>query len=164
MSEATNPSSPSNARNPRRSAARLAAVQALYQLEITGTGVETVILEFLTTRLGGDIEGAMLHDADAEFFAEVVRGVVRLQSKLDPFIHRKLAKGWKLERIDSTARAILRAGLYELTERADVPARVVIDEYIEIAHAFFDGDEPGFVNGVLDSAGRDLRADEVAGA
>lgn len=151
----------SKADNPRRTVSRLGAVQALYQLDMTGAGVETVILEFRTTRLGGELEGVALHDADDAFFEDLVRGVVRLQARLDPFIQRKLAKNWTLARIDSTARAILRAGLFELTERADVPARVVIDEYVEIANAFFDGDEPAFINGVLDAAARDLRKEEV---
>ena len=145
----------------RRTTARLAAVQALYQLEQTGAGVETVVLEFRTHRLGGDIEGAALKEADDAFFEDTVRGVVRLQTRLDPFIQRRLAEGWALARLDATARAILRAGLYELTNRPDVPAGVVIDEYVEIAKAFFDGPETSFINGVLDAAASETRPDEL---
>jgi len=144
-----------------RAAARLAAVQALYQMETAGVGVDGVVREFLDHRLGGEIEGAALVAGDPDHFADVVRGAVELQAKIDPYIHRKLAKGWTLARLDATARSILRAGLYELVRRPDVPYRVVIDEYVEIARDFFeDGDEPGFVNGVLDAAAREVRADE----
>jgi N utilization substance protein B len=148
--------------NHKRTAARLGAVQALYQLEYSGLGVDSVVLEFRTHRLGADIDGAPMHEADDDFFADVVRGVVKNQAKLDPFIQKKLAKGWTLARIDSTARAILRCGLYELANRADVPVNVVIDEYVELARDFFEeGSEPGFINGVLDSAARELRDDET---
>jgi N utilization substance protein B len=143
--------------NPRRSAARLAAVQALYQMETAGAGVEAVIREFLAHRLGGDIDGAALHDADAAFFADIVRGVTEAQRRIDPSIERELAKNWTLGRLDATARAILRAGVYELMRREDVPFPVVIDEYVEIANAFFDGDEPRFINGVLDAAAKAAR-------
>lgn len=145
---------------PARSAARLAAVQALYQMEACGQGVDATIREFETYRLGGEIEGARLHDADRAFFADILRGTVAAQDRLDPYLGRQLAAGWKLSRIDATARAILRAGLYELIRRADVPAKVVISEYLDIARAFFDGDEPKFINAVLDAAAREARADE----
>lgn len=147
--------------NRARTLARLAAVQALYQMEATGAGVEAVIAEFSAHRLGGDIEGAAIHDADAEFFADVVRGVVETQRRIDPLIERHLAEKWTLSRIESTARAILRAGMFELMRRTDVPYRVVIDEYVELANAFFDGPEPQFVNAVLDAAAREARGDEV---
>ncbi|MEM8936731.1 MAG: transcription antitermination factor NusB [Pseudomonadota bacterium] len=147
---------------PARSAARLAAVQALYQMEKTNIGVEAAIREFQDFRLGGDLDGAQLHKADARFFADILRGAVENQARLDGFLERQLAEGWKLSRIDSIARAILRAGLYELAQRADVPYKVVIDEYIEIAQSFFEGDEPKFINGVLDAASRAARADERA--
>ncbi|MEO0400029.1 MAG: transcription antitermination factor NusB [Pseudomonadota bacterium] len=146
----------------RRTTARLAAVQALYQMERTGIGVDSVILEFKHHRLGGDIDGVLLHDADDAFFEDAVRGVVRTQTKLDPYLERNLAANWTLKRIDSTARAILRAGLYELTARPDVPANVVINEYVALAKAFFDSDETGFINGVLDKAARELRSEERA--
>ncbi len=147
-----------------RSAARLAAVQALYQMEASGAGVETVIAEFRAHRLGGDIEGEALIDADDAFFAALVRGAVAAQPRIDPYIGAKLAKGWTLGRIDATARAILRSALYELTDRADVPFRVVIDEYLDIANAFFEGDQPQFINAVLDAAARETRSDEFAAA
>ena len=147
--------------NRARTAARLAAVQALYQMEATGLGVDAVIREFVAHRLGTEIEGAAIHDADADFFADVTRGVVDSQRRIDPYIERQLAKNWKLSRLDATARAILRAGLFELIMRADVPYRVVIDEYVEIAKAFFgEGDEPRFINAVLDAAAQDARPGE----
>lgn len=146
---------------PSRSAARLAAVQALYQMETTSQGVEATIREFKEFRLGRDIEGERIHAADAKFFGDILRGTVESQHRLDPYLQRQLAAGWKLKRIDATARAILRAALYELIRRPDVPARVVIDEYLNVANAFFEGDEPKFINGVLDSAAKAARADET---
>lgn len=145
-----------------RSAARLAAVQALYQMEVSGQGVEATIREFETYRLGGEIDGVRLHDADRALFADILRGVVAAQDRLDPYLARQLAAGWKLSRLDATARAILRAGLYELARRADIPAKVVINEYLNVAGAFFDGDEPKFINAVLDAAAREARTDEFA--
>ncbi len=147
-----------------RTNARLAAVQALYQMEAVGAGVDSVILEFRTHRLGGDIEGRLLHEADEDFFSELLRGVIRLQTKIDPSIERRLAKSWTLARLDSTARAILRAAAYELANRADIPAPTIINEYLEIANAFFVEDDPRFINAVLDQLARDLRADEFEGA
>ncbi len=143
-----------------RSAARLAAVQALYQMESSGKGVDAVINEFREFRLGSEMDGERLHKADAAFFADILTGTIETQRRLDPYIERQLAKGWKLARLDATARAILRAGLYELIRRPDVPFKVVINEYLDIANAFFDGDEPKFINGVLDSAARAARDDE----
>lgn len=147
-----------------RTNARLAAVQALYQMEAVGAGVESVILEFRTHRLGGDIEGCLLHEADEEFFSELLRGVIRLQSKIDPQIERRLAKSWTLARLDATARAILRAAAFELASRPDIPARSIINEYLEIANAFFGEDDPRFINAVLDVLARELRADEFESA
>lgn len=144
-----------------RTNARLAAVQALYQMEASGAGVESVILEFRTHRLGGDIDGNLLHDADEEFFSDLLRGVIRLQSKIDPLINKRLARGWTLARLDSTARAILRSAAFEFVNRADIPAGAVINEYIEIAKAFFGDDDPRFINAILDGMARDLRADEA---
>lgn len=146
---------------PARSAARLAAVQALYQMETAGLGVEATIREFKEHRLGETIDGATLHDADAKFFADILRGAVETQGRLDPYLQRQLATGWRLSRLDATVRAILRAGLYELIRRPDVPYKVVINEYVEIARAFFDADEPSFVNAVLDAAAKAARSDEV---
>jgi len=165
------PSGPRKARGdkpdagaPARSAARLAAVQALYQMETAGQGVEATIREFRDHRLGGEVDGEILHKADAAFFGDILRGAVEAQGRLDGYLERSLAAGWRLVRIDATARAILRAGLYELIRRPDVPARVVIDEYMNIANAFFSGDEPAFVNGVLDRAARAAREDEMPAA
>jgi N utilization substance protein B len=141
----------------QRSVARLAAVQALYQMETAGAGVETVVREFSDHRFGGDMEGEALAEADEAFFADLVRGVVADQDDVDKFIATRLAKNWRLERIDATLRAILRAGAYELTRRTDVPVEVAIDEYVEIAKSFFEGPEPGFVNAALDGIARDRR-------
>jgi N utilization substance protein B len=141
----------------QRSVARLAAVQALYQMEAAGTGVEAVVREFLDHRFGGDIEGEHLAEADEAFFADLVRGVVADQTAVDHAIAKRLASGWRLERIDATLRAILRAGAYELAHRPDVPTEVAIDEYVEIAKSFFEGPEPGFVNAALDGIARDQR-------
>ena len=148
----------SKAGHQERSVARLAAVQALYQMEAAGAGVEAVVREFLDHRFGGDIEGWRLAEADEAFFAELVRGVVEDQAAVDRAVAKRLATGWRLERIDATLRAILRAGAYELTRRPDVPTEVAIDEYVEIAKSFFEGPEPGFVNAALDGIGRDHRA------
>jgi len=145
----------------QRTNARLAAVQALYQMEQAGTGVETVILEFRTHRLGGDIEGVAIAEADEAFFADLMRGVVDAQARVDRTINAALAEGWSLSRLDATARAILRAAVFELADRPDVPARAVIDEYVALADAFFDGGaEPKFINGALDSIARRVRAEE----
>ncbi len=148
-------------RAPARSAARLAAVQALYQMETGGQGVDATIREFEDFRLGGELEGERVHAADKAFFADILRGAVETQKRLDPYLQRQLAKGWRLSRLDATVRAILRAGLYEMIRRADVPYKVVINEYVDIAKAFFDGDEPGFVNAVLDAAAKEARNDEI---
>ena len=141
-----------------RSVARLAAVQALYQMEAAGAGAEAVIREFVEHRFDRDIEGLTLAAADEAFFGDLVRGVVGEQAQVDKAIVRRLAEGWRLERLDATVRAILRAGAYELAHRPDVPVEVVIDEYVEVAKSFFEGTEPGFVNGALDAVARDVRA------
>jgi transcription antitermination protein NusB len=140
-----------------RSVARLAVVQALYQMEAAGAGAEAVIREFVDHRFDHDIEGVQLARADEEFFGALVRGVVEDQDAVDAAVRRRLASGWKLERIDATARSILRAGAYELIRRRDVPAEVAIDEYVEIAKSFFEGPEPGFINAALDAIARDER-------
>ncbi len=148
----------SKAAHQQRSVARLAAVQALYQMEAGGAGVEAVVREFLDHRFGGDIEGEHLAEADEAFFAELMRGMVAHQAAVDQAIAKRLAANWRLERIDATLRAILRAGAYELTQRPDVPTEVAIDEYVEIAKSFFEGPEPGFVNAALDGIARDHRS------
>ena len=119
-----------------RTVARLAAVQALYQMELSSSGVEAVIREFTEHRFDRDVEGVTLASADEAFFAELVRGVVARQREVDVAIVKRLAQGWRLERLDATVRAILRAGAYELEHRADVPTEVVIDEYVDIAKSF----------------------------
>ncbi|MFN3514567.1 MAG: transcription antitermination factor NusB [Phenylobacterium sp.] len=144
----------------RRSVARLAAVQALYQMEVSGAGVEAVIREFSEHRFDRGLEGEdsqPMAAADEGFFADLVRGVVSAQREIDTAVARRLASGWRLERLDATVRAILRAGAYELAHRPDVPAEVAIDEYVELAKSFFEGPEPGFVNGALDGVAKDVR-------
>ena len=140
-----------------RSVARLAAVQALYQMEVSGAGVDSVIREFGEHRFDRDVEGERLAAADEAFFAELAKGVVSNQAKVDQGIVKRLASGWRLERLDATARAVLRAGAFELMYRPDVPTEVVINEYVEIAKSFFEGPESGFINGALDAIARDAR-------
>ena len=140
-----------------RTVARLAAVQALYQMEIAATGVEAVVREFAEHRFDADLEGERLAEAYEDFFAEIVRGVVEHQAAIDRAVADRLASGWKLDRLDATLRAILRAGAFELTQRPDVPLEVAIDEYVEIGKSFFEGPEPGVVNGVLDAIAREAR-------
>jgi N utilization substance protein B len=142
-----------------RSASRLAALQALYQLEITGNAPDDVIEEFIEHRFSRIPEaGSTKHDE--AFFSDLVHGVLKHQIEIDLSIAKSLAQGWTLARIDSILRALLRAASYELVARRDVPAKVVIDEYVELARDFFDGDEPGFVNAVLDRLARRKRAAE----
>jgi N utilization substance protein B len=146
----------------RRTMARLAAVQALYQLELNpALDAEAVVREFARYRLGQEIEGEELAEADPAFFADVVRGVAADRERLDTDISAALVEDWPLARLDSVLRAILRAGVWELTHRADVPPRVSISEYTAIAHAFFTDREPAFANGVLDRLGRSLRSAEM---
>lgn len=140
-----------------RSVARLTAVQALYQMEVSGGGVETVVREFHNHRFGGDVEGIRLAQADEAFFAELVRGVVAAQTDIDKAITQRLSEGWRLERLDATARAILRCGTLELLHFGHVPHEVVIDEYVEIAKSFFAGAETGFINAALDGIAHDAR-------
>ena len=140
-----------------RTIARLAAVQALYQMELAGEGVETVIDEFSRHRFDADIEGQMLAEADEDYFAEIVRGVVTGQAAIDGAVKARLASNWRLERLDATLRALLRCGAWELRERKDTPREVVIDEYVELAKAFFDEAEAKFVNAALDGVARDAR-------
>ena len=140
-----------------RSVARRAAVQALYQMEVSGAGVDSVIREFSEHRFDRDVEGERLAAADEAFFAELAKGVVANQAKVDQGVVKRLASGWRLDRLDATARAVLRAGAYELMFRPDVPTEVVINEYVEIAKSFFEGPESGFINGALDAIARDAR-------
>lgn len=139
--------------------ARLAAVQALYQMELSGAGVETVVREFSAHRFDRDLEGEQLARADEAFFGELVRGVIDAQARIDAVIVDRLAQGWRLDRLDATVRAILRCGLHEVLSRGGAPPQVVIDEYVELAKSFFGtGSETAFVNAVLDQAARDDRA------
>ncbi len=147
----------------KRGAARLAAVQALYQMDVAGTGLNDIFAEFESHWLGGEIEGAQYRPAEAAFFRDIVGGVVREQSRLDPQIDAALARGWPLKRIEALLRAVLRAGAYELACRREVPARVVMSEYVDIAGAFVEAEETGMVNAVLDQLARRLRAAEFAG-
>ncbi len=140
-----------------RTVARLAAVQALYQMELAGEGVETVIREFANHRFDTDIEGEPLAEADEAWFADIVRGVIENQRKIDDTIKARLASNWRLERLDATLRALLRSGAWELGHKAEVPKEIVIDEYVELAKAFFDEAEAKFVNAALDGVARDVR-------
>lgn len=145
-----------------RTAARILAVQGLYQMDMAGTDINAVIRELETVRFDDQDDAQKDVRADRQFFADVLRGVVRRQRDIDPLIDHQLATGWRLVRVDSILRAILRAGAFELMERRDVPVKVVISEYINVAHAFFNEDEPKVVNGVLDRLARNLRAGELA--
>jgi len=144
----------------RRGAARLAAVQALYQMDIAATPVNDILAEFNSHWIGREVEGSQYLPAEAAFFRAIVEGVVREQRRIDPMIDKALEGGWPLKRVEALLRAVLRAGTYELESRTDVPARVVVSEYVDIAHAFLDRDETGMVNAVLDQLARSLRAAE----
>ncbi len=161
MTEATDKSRTTKPAN-KRGAARLAAVQALYQMDVVGTGVMETVAEYEDLRLGKELDGETYHAADASWFRSIVAGVVEGQKQIDPIVHASLSDDWPLARIDSILRAILRAGVFELSNRQDVPAKVVITEYVDIAKAFFDGDEPKMVNGVLDRVSRSVREGELA--
>lgn len=154
------PAKPDPRKANRRGAARLAAVQALYQMDIAGTGVNDIVAEFESHWIGREVEGEQYLPAEAAFFRDLVRGVLDEQRAIDPMIDDALAKGWPLKRIEAILRAVLRAGVFELSHRRDVPARVIVSEYVDVAHAFFDRDETGLVNGVLDQLARALRAEE----
>ena len=143
----------------QRGAARLAAVQALYQMDVGGTGVLEIVAEYETHRLGQELDGDTYLKADASWFRSIVAGVVRDQRQLDPMIGAALQDDWALSRLDSTVRAILRAGTFELRERKDVPIAVIVTEYVEIAKAFFEDEEPKLVNAVLDRIAKQVRAD-----
>lgn len=146
----------------RRSIARLAAVQALYQLELNpGLGAEAVIREFVRHRLGREIDGDQYGEADEGLFTEIVRGAASDRQRLDEAIAAVLTEEWPLGRLETILRIILEAGAYELMHRADIPPRVTLSEYIGIAHAFFSGREPVLANGVLDRLARTLRGAEL---
>jgi N utilization substance protein B len=144
----------------QRGAARLGAVQALYQMDVGGTTLPAVLAEFEAHRLGSEVEGERMRPADRAFFRALVSGVIEKQRSIDPMIHAALPPTWPLKRIDLTLRAILRCGTFELLWRRDVPARVAITEYVDIARAFYDVEEPGLVNGVLDRIAHDARPED----
>ena len=144
----------------KRGAARLAAVQALYQMDLAGAGLNEILAQFESHWLGREVEGAQYLPAEAAFFRDIVTGVVREQRALDPLIDAALADRWPLKRIETILRAVLRAGAYELGHRPDVPARVVVSEYADVAAAFVEREETGMVNAVLDQLAHSARAAE----
>lgn len=146
-----------NARSKSRSAARLAAVQALYQLEMEGTPVHILLHEFHAHRLGATIEDVTYAPAEQPFFDDVVSGVDKRRDEIDALIVARLSSGWSLDRLDKPMRQILRAGTYELLARADIATATIISEYVDVAHAFYDKRESGFVNGLLDAVAKDAR-------
>jgi transcription antitermination protein NusB len=145
-----------------RSAARLAAVQALYQMEVSEKGLNETCAEFESFWIGNEIEGQRYKAAEVAFFRDILTGVLADQGPIDRSIDQTLVEGWPLARVDAVLRAILRAGAYELKKRSDIPARVSIKEYVDVAGAFFDREEAGMVNAVLDGLARHYRADEFA--
>jgi N utilization substance protein B len=144
-------------RSRSRSAARLAAVQALYQLEMEETPLARLLHEFHEHRLGATIEDETYAEAEVAFFDDIVSGADARRAEIDALIAARLAEGWSLERLDRPMRAILRAGAYELVARPDVAAATVINEYLDVAHAFYDKRETGFVNGLLDAIAKGVR-------
>ena len=149
----------------RRGAARLAAVQALYQIELTGAPPDRVLREFVAHRIDAAPERAsdeVVGEADRELFAAIVRGASERRADLDGMVGSSLAAGWSLDRMDRVLRALLRAGAFELFSRPETPARVVINEYLDVAHGFMNADGARFANGVLDAMARRLRPAEFA--
>lgn len=144
-------------RSKPRSAARLAAVQALYQLEMEGTPMAQLLHEFHEHRLGATIEDVTYANAEVDFFNDVVKGVDARRDEIDANISAKLSEGWSIDRLDRPMRQILRAGTYELLARKDLPAGVIINEYVDVADAFYAKREKGFVNGVLDVIAKAVR-------
>jgi N utilization substance protein B len=143
----------------KRGAARLAAVQALYQMDVAGSGILEITAEYEQFRLGKEVDGAQYREADAQWFRAILAGVVEDQKLVDPVIRQALTEDWPLSRLDSTLRAILRAGVYELMRRQDVPVPVIVSEYVDIAKAFYEDDEPKLVNAVLDRVARRVRGE-----
>ena len=147
----------SSQRSTARSAARLAAVQALYQRDMEGTPLPRLLDEFHQHRLGREIEGDTYADAEVPFFDDIVRGVDARGEEIDAALDAKLAEGWSLKRLDKTLLQVLRCGTYELIARADIPTGAVISEYVDVAKAFFDDREAKFANGVLDAVAKEMR-------
>ena len=146
------------ARTKARSAARLAAVQALYQLDLDATPLAKLLDEFHRHRLGAEIEGDQYAEAETAFFDDVVQGVAARKDEIDALLAAKLATGWTLGRLDKTLLQVLRAGAFELLARADVPTATIITEYVDVAHAFFESREAKFVNGLLDAVAKVVRS------
>lgn len=138
----------------QRGAARLAAVQALYQMDVGRATLEDTLAQFGAFHLGREIEGEQYLPADADFFRQIVSGVTKYQLQIDPAVDQALAEGWPMERVDATLRAILRAAAFELLRRRDIPAKVVITEYVDVARAFYEDDASGLVNAALDTIAR----------
>jgi N utilization substance protein B len=158
MAEATKrPNAPRTAN--QRGAARLAAVQALYQMDVGRQSLEDTLAQFQVHHLGREIEGEQYLPADADFFRQIVTGVIRGQLDIDPTIDRALDRDWPMARIDATLRAILRAATFELLRRKDIPANVVISEYVDVTRAFYEDEAPGLVNGVLDAIAKQANRD-----
>lgn len=144
-------------RSKSRSAARLAAVQASYQRSMEETPTAQLLHEFHQHRLGATIEDVEYNEAEVAFFDDIVTGSIAREAELDAAIAARLSTGWTLDRLDKPMRALLRVATYELLARADVPAKTVINEYIDVADAFYDSREKGFVNGLLDAVAKDVR-------
>jgi N utilization substance protein B len=143
-----------------RANSRLAAVQALYQMDVAGKGLHDILAEFETFWIGREVEGELYKPAEIDFFRGVLNGVLGDQRSIDQQIDATLAEGWPLRRVEAVMRAVLRAGAYELKKRKDIPARVVITEYVDVAAAFLAKDEVGMTNAVLDALARKLRAED----
>jgi N utilization substance protein B len=157
---AAQPMSPAGVKQAnKRGAARLAAVQALYQMDVAGSGMLETAAEYEAFRLGKEVDGALYREADPQWFRAILSGVVENQKLVDPVIHETLTDDWPLSRLDSTLRAILRAGVYEIMKRDDVPVAVIVSEYVDIAKAFYEEEEPKLVNAVLDRIARRLRGE-----
>ncbi len=147
----------------QKSAARLAATQALYQMEVAETSLPEILAQFEAHWIGREVEGEQYNRAEVGFFRDIVSGVLKDQVAIDRGVDAALAEGWPLKRVEALMRAILRAAYYELRARADVPARVAIKEYVDVASAFYGPEESGMINGVLDTLARQTRPDDFAG-
>ena len=153
---------PKPAGKQKRAAARLAAVQALYQMDVAAKGLNEIFAEFETHWTGREVEGIELVEPDNEFFRRIIKGVLDEQVELDRAANKLLAEGWPLKRVEAVMRAVFRAAGYEFKKRRDIPARVVITEYVDVAAAFLAREETGMVNAVLDKLAREYRASEFA--
>lgn len=164
MTPAAKPTPSANPPGLKRLTARLAAVQALYQMAMTGVSAETVIGEFLKERLSEEVDGFSMAEADRKLFKRLVAGAAQGAEGYDDMLASALPEDWALDRLETILRALFRAALYELADEPETPARVVITQYVDVAHAFFGGKEPGFVNGLLDRLARELRPGEFGAA